>query len=646
MAGSANIDKEVFRVTIGQIIHCCCWLMCGWMTLLYSPYSLASDLSITRPPAKTVNVGQLVDGQISLGASLDYWMTDTGQIPPTEQIISNPEMLNWRSQDALEPNFGFNPTPHWFRVRLHNNSDQDVQRLIELSYALLDEVDFYLIQNGKVIKRVQTGDQRSMQQRAIYHRHFLLPVDIPAQGERLLLMRVKTMGSLQLPLTLWDLSEFFKHDQLIFSFQIMFIGIMIGLTLYNFLLFINTLDISYFWYVASMSAITGLILCLYGIPAQFLWPNYPRLNNLSLVAALCLSLITTSLFTYYFLKLKRLSILIRFGFFSLITLGCLIFVLNFFIPYHISIWLSTFLTIFEASIAIATGLYLWARGEVLARFYTIAWFAFFSGTVILVLSKWGFIPRNLLIENILPIGCVIEGLLLSSALAYRMNRHRQRHLQTQSDLLRVQQEANILLEQRVAERTAQLEQVNQKLYTLNQKDMLTKLYNRAFFEEKLLHEWQKGTRGHNPMSLLMIDSDYFKKINDTYGHLCGDACLVHLATLLKSSVNRAGDFVARYGGEEFVVLLCHTEAKNAALVAERIRRLIEQTPLIWQKQSIALTVSIGVAATVPHTLIDPKTLLQTADQACYAAKRQGRNQIQVSVSPQAQMLDATSAFRL
>jgi diguanylate cyclase (GGDEF)-like protein len=614
-------------------------LLFGWLVLIHASLSHA-DTSI-QSSAETVNISQLTQGHVSLGASLDY-LTAPAQVDHIDELIQQNTTLDWQKQNALEPNFGFNPVPHWFRVQLRNNSDQDVQRLVELSYALLDFVDFYVVQDGKLIQQVRTGDQRSMQQRAIHHRHFLLPLDIPARSEMLLVMRVQTTGSLQLPLTLWDLSEFFKHDQLVFSFQIMFVGIMLGLALYNFLLFVTTRDISYLWYVASVSAITGLILCLYGIPAQFLWPSYPRLNNLSLVASLCASLVFTSLFTYYFLKLKRLALVIRFGCFALIALGSLIFVLNFFIPYHVAIRLSTFLTIFEASAAVTTGLYLWARGEVLARFYTTAWFAFFSGAVVLVLSKWGVIPRNFLVENILPIGCVIEGLLLSSALAYRMNRHRQKRFQSQSELLRLQQEANALLEQRVAERTAELEQANQKLSALNQKDGLTDLYNRTFFEEKLQHEWQKGSRGHNPMSLLMVDSDHFKRINDTYGHLCGDACLVHLAGLMQNSVNRAGDFVARYGGEEFVILLCHTEASNAALVAERIRQLVEKTPLIWQTHTVELTVSIGVAGTVPHGLLNPKTLLQAADQACYCAKRQGRNQVQVAVLPQVQMLDMGS----
>ncbi|MFA9204671.1 MAG: 7TM-DISM domain-containing protein, partial [Flavobacteriales bacterium] len=148
-----RVNKEVLRVTIGQIIRCCCWLLCSWISLLYSPDSLAV-------PAKTVDVGQLLDGQVALGASLDYWIDVGTTAASTAQIIHDSDRLNWQTQSDLEPNFGFNPTPHWFRVRLQNQSDHDVQRLIELSYALLDEVDFYVIQNGQVIKHVQTGDQR------------------------------------------------------------------------------------------------------------------------------------------------------------------------------------------------------------------------------------------------------------------------------------------------------------------------------------------------------------------------------------------------------------------------------------------------------------------------------------------------------
>lgn len=618
-----------------------CWSICFcWIVLLSTPSFATPSFAEAQPSLsiKTVLVNQLTDGHLALGPALDY-LVPPQPIDRISDLVATNNRLSWQQQQALEPNFGFNPTPHWFRVNLKNNSNNDVQRFIELSYALLDYVDFYLIKDGQLIKQVKTGDQRSMQQRAIHHRHFLLPVDIAAHSEVMLVMRVQTTGSLQLPITLWDLSAFLEHDQFVFSFQIMFVGIMLGLALYNLLLFINIRDISYLWYVGSVSAITGMTLCLYGIPAQFLWPNYPQLNNLSLVASICLSLIFTSLFTYYFLRLNRLNNLVGMFFLILIALGCLIFILNFFLPYEISIRLSTFLTVFEASIAIITGLYLWSRGEVLARFYTTAWFAFLSGAVILILSKWGFIPRNLLIENILTVGCVIEGLLLSSALAYRMNLHRQKRLQSHLDLLRLQQEANALLEQRVAERTAELELVNQQLYALNQKDGLTDLYNRIFFEEKLLHEWQKGSRGHDTLSLLMIDSDHFKRINDQYGHLCGDACLIHLAKLLKQGVSRAGDFVARYGGEEFVVLLCHTQPSNAALVAERIRKNIETTPVIWQDHTITLTVSIGVAGTIPHGLLDPKTLLQAADQACYYAKRQGRNQVKIAVLPQVEMLD-------
>src|SRR5690606_26139364 len=131
-------------------------------------------------------------------------------------------------------------------------------------------------------------------------------------------------------------------------------------------------------------------------------------------------------------------------------------------------------------------------------------------------------------------------------------------------------------------------------------DGLTQVGNRYYFDEKLTHEWQKNTRANSHISLLLIDGDHFKRVNDTYGHLCGDAMLKHIANLFRQSVNRAGDFVARYGGEEFSILLCHTDLQGAAMIAERICRTVENTPLHWEGTPIRFTVSIGVSNRLPH----------------------------------------------
>ncbi|MFT7373588.1 MAG: diguanylate cyclase (GGDEF)-like protein [Oleiphilaceae bacterium] len=127
----------------------------------------------------------------------------------------------------------------------------------------------------------------------------------------------------------------------------------------------------------------------------------------------------------------------------------------------------------------------------------------------------------------------------------------------------------------------------------------------------------------------MIDVDLFKRFNDTWGHLCGDACLLHIANICKKAVQRSGDTIARYSGEEFVLLLPSTHLAGAAIVAESIRKDIESTPFSWKNESIELTLSLGVASSMPDRTGSYEQLIQFADEALYAAKDAGRNTVLV-----------------
>lgn len=307
--------------------------------------------------------------------------------------------------------------------------------------------------------------------------------------------------------------------------------------------------------------------------------------------------------------------------------GVLVFVLNLLLPYAITIKLAALFSVTGASMGISTGIYLWWRGEVLARFYTSAWFLLLAGSVAITLSHMGWLPSHFVFTHGQQIGAVAEGLLLSFALAYRINMERQQRYRMQAELLRMQTEANQLLEQKVQERTTALQAANRQLQEASATDGLTQVRNRFFFDEKLTHEWQKNGRGNSEMSLLLIDGDHFKAINDTHGHLCGDAMLKHIASIFMQSVTRTGDFVARYGGEEFSILLCHTPLRGAAVIAERICRCVESQPLHWQGQTIPFTVSIDVACQIPHPGRHAQSLLQAADEALYLAKAAGRNRV-------------------
>lgn len=170
-------------------------------------------------------------------------------------------------------------------------------------------------------------------------------------------------------------------------------------------------------------------------------------------------------------------------------------------------------------------------------------------------------------------------------------------------------------------------ELESKLEKLALYDALTGLYNRGKFDEVLKSELSRTNRYEGNLSLLIIDIDFFKKINDTHGHQNGDHALKYIANLILSSI-RSSDYVARYGGEEFVVILPETDAQSAIELAERIRVSIEQKALkISNDQTIHLTASIGIASRSSRR-VSPKVLIEIADQALYKAKKNGRNQIQ------------------
>ncbi|MBV9774823.1 MAG: sensor domain-containing diguanylate cyclase, partial [Gemmatimonadetes bacterium] len=154
-------------------------------------------------------------------------------------------------------------------------------------------------------------------------------------------------------------------------------------------------------------------------------------------------------------------------------------------------------------------------------------------------------------------------------------------------------------------------------------DSLTGLPNRRVFEERLTSTASHFERYQRPFSLVILDVDHFKKFNDTWGHEVGDRVLQHVSALLRTAV-REVDVPARLGGEEFVVLLPETPLMPAVEVAERIRRMIEGRPLVWNGRPLPVTVSLGVA-TCPDSLADPTELLAAADAALYRSKAAGRN---------------------
>jgi diguanylate cyclase (GGDEF) domain len=179
--------------------------------------------------------------------------------------------------------------------------------------------------------------------------------------------------------------------------------------------------------------------------------------------------------------------------------------------------------------------------------------------------------------------------------------------------------------------TRQLKAANEMLQNLSLLDGLTGIANRRHFDQGLLQESRRAQRENTPLSLIILDIDYFKTFNDTYGHLKGDDCLKMVASILKQTLKRPGDFPARYGGEEFAVVLPNTNDAGAAVIAEELRASIERAeiPHINSLCADHITVSLGVVTRFQGQAHTSDDMILAADRALYSSKHEGRNRVSV-----------------
>jgi len=173
----------------------------------------------------------------------------------------------------------------------------------------------------------------------------------------------------------------------------------------------------------------------------------------------------------------------------------------------------------------------------------------------------------------------------------------------------------------------ELEAHASKLSELSTLDPMTNLKNRRYFQDKMAEEYRRAERNHSVLSLIMMDIDHFKKINDEFGHPIGDECLKEMARVIKLRFNRSIDTLARVGGEEFAIILPHVAHESAMTLADNLRRQVEKVSIRYGKKTIHLTASFGIATQSPTKESNMEDLFKQADMALYEAKRLGRNRV-------------------
>jgi diguanylate cyclase (GGDEF)-like protein len=176
----------------------------------------------------------------------------------------------------------------------------------------------------------------------------------------------------------------------------------------------------------------------------------------------------------------------------------------------------------------------------------------------------------------------------------------------------------------------ELKNARDRLESLSVIDGLTQVANRRKFDATIENEWRRSRRNHSPISLLLMDIDYFKAYNDHYGHLAGDECLKIIARELSTVARRPADLFARFGGEEFILLLPEIESRGAAFIAKKVQEAVRKVGVPHAYSLVAgyITLSIGIATLVPQEGQSFNELISLADKLLYIAKQNGRNRIQ------------------
>jgi diguanylate cyclase len=379
-------------------------------------------------------------------------------------------------------------------------------------------------------------------------------------------------------------------------------------------------------------------LALFGIGSEYLWRNHVELDGLITFVSICAGLIFASGFTISTLELReRNHAAMRFLEVMMIMTVTLLLISPF-LTYEQMAPIISAVTIPTALAILCVGVLESYRGSQIARHFTLSWSLLLIGMITLALSRLGLAPNNLDTEQAAFIGFVVMVIQMSWSFASEYNRQRYQNQRREEREERVLQDAlTTHLEESVRERTlaleealAELSDTNEALMELSTIDSLTGIHNRYYFDEVFVKEWKRAIREKYPISLMLVDADHFKRINDTLGHLAGDSCLRHLARSIKQILRRPADILARYGGEEFVIVLPYIGNDNAYNLAEQIRASVERSKLDMHGQTIGMTISIGVATALPTEDDDQQDLVSAADIALYEAKNSGRNLVRNS----------------
>jgi EAL domain-containing protein (putative c-di-GMP-specific phosphodiesterase class I)/GGDEF domain-containing protein len=556
----------------------------------------------------------VTDERAVLGKLAEY-VEDSHNSITIDQIKNPASGLIWQKITHDTPNFGYTDSAYWVHLRLTNRSNHRVDRVLEIAYPVIDYIDFYQVSSGKIEQQFKVGDKRPFSNRPIAHRNFVFPLSLEAQGDSSLFIKVKSSSSLQLPISIASERKFFASDQLDLIRMCVYYGMMLVMILFNLFIFFSLREAMYFYYVSFVFCFAAVQFCLHGMAGQYIWPEKSYLQDFGILIFVPSIVLFASLFARHFLDLATNApwanrFFKTIGWFSVACIaGGLV------LDYEQAIKFSVIAVIPASLGCLLIGPYLWAKGHTIARFYTIAWASITIATVALALSKFGIIPRTFLTENGLQFGSAMEAVLLSLALADRLNNEREQRFQAQENML---------------DESRQRQLAEQKLIYSALHHPLTGAPNRAFFEN-WFKEQIEGQEDIPKMTMGMFYLRRFHEVNKTLGHIRADELLKLITNAqvkqLPGAVSldeKDGDshYIVAMEGVTFVILINNFKNQDPKQSIHSIALKLSE-PLEFNGMAIDLGCLCGTAAYIPQQT-DAQTLLRNAQIAIDMGERHGK----------------------
>ncbi|MAR92109.1 MAG: hypothetical protein CML06_14680 [Pseudomonadales bacterium] len=406
----------------------------------------------------------------AISQQVSYLRDENARLEPGQALVAG----DWQVVTGAYPAFGFDPAAYWLRFQLRNDNDITLDTILEIAYPLLDNIQLMVFSGtpdnpGALLESHRLGDRFPFHQRPLAHRHFAVPLSLAPAAERLVLLRVQTESSLQLPLVLWEKQAFYQQRQWDLVAHGLYFGVLLVMLLYNLVLFTSVRLSAYLDYAGVVLGLGLFMATLDGFGFQYLWPRAPQLNQWSLVFLAAIYGASACAFTQSLLRLREQQPRqYRWLQYCAMAHGC-VFLSPFFLPYHLALSIQFAVALTSLVLCFSVGISRYRAGVREARYHILANGALLLGSLLITLSKIDLLPAYPVILATLPAGGMALVLFYALALADRINRERHAKILAQAQALKTEREARQRHEQLLrAQYLAQVEQLQSRQQVIEQ----------------------------------------------------------------------------------------------------------------------------------------------------------------------------------